>query len=218
LREGKETIATFQIPARVPVERVAFALPPGYKGSFSRPVKIEARAMAEASPEGAAPLKTENAAGIILRVHKSEAGHELSAETLSVPVAIGSNMQQPATVNVTVENGDEPPLPIAAVELQMRQRRICFSARSAAAPLTLYYGDPSLDATAYGAAAVSLAAANPRVAELGPERVNPDVVSVSPKRRGEQHRPVMRWIALLGCVCVFALLVIRSTKKRIGHR
>jgi len=217
VKDGQDSVATFQIPARVPVERIVFSLPAGYKGSFSRAVRIEAQGMADAgssTPDTAAAFKSEDVTGIILRVHKSEAGHELSAEDLSIPVSIGSNMQQPAMVKVRVENGPEPPLPIAAVELQMRQRRICFDARSAVAPLNLYYGDPTLEAPAYNDAALSQAVANPRIAELGPEGVNRDVVSASPARRVDRPRPVLRWIALLGCVCVFALFVIRRSHRR----
>jgi len=212
---GEESVAAFEIPARVPVERVAFTLPPGYKGSFSRPVKIEARGMAAAGAvtPNSAGFRPEDVTGDILRVHKSEGGHELSALSLSIPVSIGSNMQQPAMLKVMVEDGSEPPLPIEAVELQMRERRICFDARSAIAPLTLYYGDPSLEAPVYSDATLRRAAANPRTATLGPEVVDPDAVSALPPPRAERPRPVLRWVALLGCVCVFALLVIRRSHR-----
>jgi hypothetical protein len=218
VQDGQSSVAAFKVPARVPVERIAFSLRAGYSGSFSREVGIEARGMADAGTGDAAAFRTEDVTGSILRVHKSEDGRELSAESLSIPVAIGSNMQQPATVKVMVENGAKPPLPIASVELQMRQRRICFDIRNAIAPLILYYGDPALDAPAYSDAALSRAAANPLVAHLGAETVNRDVVSALPERRATQHRPVLRWIALLGCVCIFALLVIRSAKKRMAVR
>jgi len=215
-RQGQASLAKFRVRARVPVERIFFTLDSGYKGSFNRLVKIEAQGMADAAPgsPGTAAFSPEDATGSILRVHKSEAGRELSAENLSIPVAIGSNMQQPAMVEVMVENGTEPPLPIAAVELQMRQRRICFDAAAANRPLTLFYGDPSLDAPAYDDAKLSQAAPNPRLAQLGPESENSDAVSAPPQARAAQHRPIMRWIALLGVVCIFALLVIRRGHQR----
>ncbi len=218
LQEGQASVATFQIEARVPVERIAFALPPGYKGSFSRAVNIEARGIPGAASQDQAAFGPEDVTGSIFRVHKFESGHELAAESLGIPVAIGSNMQQPAVVRVIVENGPGPPVPITTVALQMRQRRICFDAAAANGPLTVYYGDPSLDAPAYHDAKLLQASATPRMAQLDAERVNVDVASASPARRSARPRPVMRWVALLGVVCIFALLVIRSTRKRMAHR
>ena len=227
LQPGNESIASFNLAARVPVERIDFTLPPGYKGDFSRAVKIDARGIpgngsdgseAQQGPDGTTtdPLKFEEVTGSILRVHRSEAGRDLSAEILSVPVAIGSNMQQPALVEVHIENGTNSPLPLS-VALQMRQRRICFDPASATAPLTLYYGDPSLDAPApvEDGARLYQPTSAPRVASFGPEIRNAGFTDASPPRKLAQ-RPVLRWIALLGCVCIFALLVIRSAKKA-GH-
>ena len=97
--------------------------------------------------------------------------------------------------------------------LQMRQRRICFDPALAAAPLTLYYGDPSLGAPRYKDGVISPAAPNPRVALLGPEASNPNFIAASATPKVAQHRLVLRWIAVLGCVCIFALLVIRRTHR-----
>lgn len=235
LREtGPESVATFKVPARVPIERIAFKLPPGYKGSFSRNVRIEALGIAGdradgqrrtgvASDDGSG-FNSEDTTGTILRVSKSEGGHELSFEALSIPVAIGSNMQQPATATIHVDNGSEPALPLS-VEIQMRQRRICFDAVPATSPLTLYYGDPSLEApdtttmpaSEPGNGKLFLPVAAPRTAHLGPETLNLTVTAGPAPRKLAQHRPILRWIALLGAVFLFALLVIRSAK-RAAHR
>ena len=210
-QKGETTVAFFKVDTHVPVERIVFQLPASYKGNFSRTVKIEARRVPGDSSENlAAPSGVEDATGSILRVHKSEAGNNLSAESLSIPVSLGSNMQRPAQVNITVENGQDAPIPLS-VELQMRQRRICFDTRSANAPLTLYYGDPSLDAPAYTDATLDQAAANPRTAQLEAEIQNPGFIPASTAPKSAIHRPVLRWIALLGCICIFALLVIRRT-------
>ena len=47
-----------------------------------------------------------------------------------MPAILGSNMQGAATVEVAVDNGDDTPLPITAIRLEMRQRKICFDERS----------------------------------------------------------------------------------------
>jgi hypothetical protein len=207
-----QTVATFRIPLRVPVERIAFVLKPGSKGEFSRSVAISAQG--ERSGGGAA-LAEEEIAGNIFRVHRSEGGDALAAEALSIPVAIGSNMQQPAVVRVAIENGQDAPLPIAAVELQMRRRSICFDASAAALPVTLYYGDPAIEAPVYAYASRFRAEAEPRVAELGLEGLNP-VFRPRPESSHtitERHPDVL-WVAFLGVVCLLAMMVIRAAKRK----
>ncbi len=126
--KGRESVATFAVPARVPVERVSFAVAPGFTGNFSRDVKVSALTEPDKSDDdGRAPLP-EEVSGSILRVRANEAGREIRTEQLGVPAILGANMQHAAKVEVAVENGDDQPLPIAAVRLEMRQRKICFEA------------------------------------------------------------------------------------------
>jgi hypothetical protein len=205
------------------VERIAFTLDPGFKGNFSRAVKVDARgvsgvaqgAVSEPAPQDEAPPQDETSTAGILRVHALEAGHELSRESLTIPAAIGSNMQRPATIEVAIENGDAPPLPIAAVLLQMRQRRICFDATAATdttAPVSLYYGDPALEAPAYDYARLFQPSAVPRVATLQAEMPNPRFTARREARPFTSRHPELIWIALLGLVCVLALATFRSIK------
>jgi len=210
-----QTVATFRVPLRVPVERIAFVLKPGSKGEFSRSVAISAQG--ERSGGGAA-LADEEVAGKIFRVHRSEGGEELAAEALSIPVAIGSNMQQPAVVRVAVENGQDAPLPIAAVELQMRRRSICFDAGAAALPVTLYYGDPAIEAPVYEYASRFRAEAEPRAAELGPEGLNPEFRPRPESQTLTERHPDVLWVAFLGAVCVLAMVAIRAAKRKMGRR
>jgi len=210
-----QTVATFRVPLRVPVERIAFVLKPGSKGEFSRSVAISAQG--ERSGGGAA-LADEEISGKIFRVHRSEGGEELAAEALSIPVAIGSNMQQPAVVRVAVENGQDAPLPIAAVELQMRRRSICFDAGAAALPVTLYYGDPAIEAPVYEYASRFRAEAEPRAAELGPEGLNPEFRPRPESQTLTERHPDVLWVAFLGAVCVLAMVAIRAAKRKMGRR
>ena len=125
---GRESRASFVVPTRVPVERVEFVLAPGFKGNFSRDVRLTATVQPGAKPvdgDGRAPLP-EVVSGNILRVHATETGREIRAEQLAIPAILGSNLEQPAKIEVAIENGDDVPLPIAAVRLEMRQRKLCF--------------------------------------------------------------------------------------------
>ncbi len=142
-QRGRQTIATFTLPERVPIERVSF---------ISRPelqVQLQPRRKDHPTiPQGTPPSAAEIIAGTILRVHLTQTGRDIHQQQLSIPATLGSNLQSSATVEVAVENGDDTPLPLTAVRLEMRERKLCFDAPTAQ-PLTLFYGDPALTAPQY---------------------------------------------------------------------
>jgi hypothetical protein len=192
------------LPERIPVERVSFDLAPTYKANFSRDVRIMDR------PDGANAV-SENLAGTILRVHLTQAGREIRQEQLSVPATLGSNMQSAATVEVAVDNGDDVPLPIAAVRLEMRQRKICFDV-SGRQPMTLFYGDPALTAPQYDYARLFAPSDATQAAQLGPEQLNSDYRERPDARPFTDRHPHLLWIVLLVMVCILAIVAIRSSK------
>jgi hypothetical protein len=204
-QRGRQSVATFALPERIPIERVSFDLAPSYKANFSRDVRITDR------PESSADSASENLAGTILRVHLTQAGREIRQEQLSVPATLGSNMQSAATVEVAVDNGDDMPLPIAAVRLEMRQRKICFDA-SAAQPLTLFYGDPALTAPQYDYARLFTPSDAMHAVQLGPEQLNPDYRDRPDARPFTERNPHLLWIALLAVICILAIVAIRSSR------
>jgi hypothetical protein len=203
-RRGRQSVASFALPERIPVERVSFDLSPSYKANFSRDVRISDR------PDGANSA-SESVAGTILRVHLTQAGREIRQEQLSLPATLGSNMQSAATVEVTVENGDDTPLPIAAIRLEMRQRKICFDAPNAQA-LTLFYGDPALTAPQYDYARLFAPSEVTHTAQLGPEQLNPTYRDRPDARPLTDRHPHLLWIVLLVVVCILAIIAIRSSK------
>jgi hypothetical protein len=204
-RRGRESVATFELPERIPVERVSFDLAPAYKANFSRDVRITDR------PDGNSNSGSEYLAGTILRVHLTQAGREIHHEQLSVPATLGSNMQSAATVEVAVENGDDTPLPIAAIRLEMRQRKICFDV-SNAQPLSLFYGDPALTIPQYDYARLFSPSPAMHAAELGPEKLNPTFRSRPDARPLTDRHPHLLWIVLLIVICILAIVAIRSSK------
>ena len=204
-QRGRQSVATFSLPERIPIERVSFDLPPAYKANFSRDVRITDR------PEGSASLGSESLAGTILRVHLTQAGREIRQEQLSVPATLGSNMQSGATVEVAVDNGDDTPLPIHAVRLEMRQRKICFDI-SSRQPLTLYYGDPALTTPQYDYARLFSPSDATQTAQLGAEQLNPDYRDRPDARPLTERHPHLLWIGLLVVICILAMVAIRSSK------
>ena len=207
-QRGRETIATFELPAKVPVEHVTFLLPPGATQSFSRTVRVSA--LTHGKPAASA----ERVEGEISRVSLKQAGSangsvEIDEASLSIPATLGANLLDPATVEVAVENGDDRPVPFAGVALEMRQRALCFT--PAPQPVTLMYGDPVLPVPSYDLARLFDPNAPAAHATLGPERLNPAYHPRPASARSfpERH-PELLWIALLGVVGVLALVALRS--------
>ena len=242
---GRESRASFMVPARVPVERVSFVLASGFTGNFSRAVRVSALAepaaksgadssgssagsnAAEeiADDDGRAPLP-EVVTGNILRVRANEAGREIRTEQLGVPAILGANLQRAAKVEVAIENGDNQPLPIAAVRLEMRQRKICFevpvgpSAGSGMGPgsgadsgLALFYGDPRLAAPAYDTERLFVASRAALAAELGPELLNPNYRAPAAEMKpfAERH-PELLWIALIAAICALGVVALKAAR------
>ncbi|WP_035348757.1 DUF3999 family protein [Edaphobacter aggregans] len=204
-QRGRQTVARFTLPERVPVERITFVLAPEFKGNFSRDVVITDHAQGTPASAG------ETIYGTILRVRLNQAGREIRQQQLSVPATLGSNLQSAAEVEVAVNNGDDQPLPITAVRLEMRERRLCFDAR-ALAPVTLFYGDAALAAPLYDYARTFSAAGAVHTAQMGPEQQNP-VYTLRPDMRAltERH-PELVWVIFLAVICVLAVIAIRSTR------
>lgn len=204
-QHGRQTIATFSLHERIPVERISFDIAPSFKANFSRDVHVYDR------PEGTPATSGENVSGTILRVHLAQAGREINQQQLSIPAILGSNLQSPATVEVAIDNGDDAPLPISAVRLEMRQRNLCFDAPGVQ-PLTLFYGDPALTAPEYDYARLFSSATQINPAQLGPEQLNPSYRERPDTRPLTERHPDLLWIALLAVLCSLAFVAIRSSK------
>lgn len=210
-RVGRHSVTNFQLPAHVPVERVTFKLAAADHTNFSREVSILAHANTS-NPQD--PESRESVAGTITRIRMTQGGRDLREESLSVPATLGANMDHAADVQVWVENGDDQPLALASVQLEMRQRLLCFDAQPDGLP-TLYYGDAKLQPPVYdysrtfdpGHAAVAY--------ELGAEAVNPVFTPrvVLDTRTVLDKHPEIVWLGLLVVVAALGLVAFRSAKK-----
>ncbi|HEY5055067.1 MAG TPA: hypothetical protein VII58_02835, partial [Acidobacteriaceae bacterium] len=228
--QGRESIAKFEVPARVPVERVEFIFPATYKGNFSRDVRVTAKAESAAkdgaeeavsSGDGNGGMEAdrreplpETVVGAILRVHANEEGREIHTDELTMPAVLGANLQRAAKVGVAIENGDDQPLPIAAVRLEMRQRRLCFDAGAAAAgPLALYYGDRTLSAPVYDYERLFTPEEKPLVVTMGPQLANPEfTLHPEPPRSFLDRHPEALWIALIAAIAALGFVAVKSGK------
>lgn len=114
-------------------------------------------------------------------------------------------------VEVAIENGNDIPIPLTAIRLEMRQRKICFDA-PAAQPLTLFYGDPALTAPQYDYERLFSLSGVTHTAQLGPEQLNPIYHDRPDSRPLTDRHPHLLWIALLVVICILAIVAIRSSR------
>ena len=206
-QRSRESVANFNIPAHVPVERVSFAIDPGDHTNFSRTVTVSATPTI--APEG--EPGTEQLSGEISRVQLTEAGQDIHQESLSIPAILGSNGQAPVAVEVVVQNGDDRPVKLRAVRLEMRERKLCFSLPAAPSAM-LMYGDAGLSAPIYDFGRLFNASAKARSAPLGGESLNPHFVVHSPKLSLTERYPQLLWVALFAVVCVLGAVAFRSAR------
>jgi hypothetical protein len=208
IQRSHQSIATFALAERIPIERLSVDIPPSFKANFSRDVRINDH---PTNTSDTSALAGEALAGTIFRVHLTQAGREIHQQQLSLPATLGSNMQSAATVEVAIDNGNDTPLPIAAIRLEMRQRKICFDAPNAQ-PMTLFYGDPALTAPQYDYARLFFPSREVHTAQLSPEQLNPAYRDRPDQRPLTERRPHLLWIVLLAVICILTVVAIRSSK------
>jgi len=211
VQKGKQSVITFQIPAHVPIERVVFTFTPGFSKEFSRSVMVMAKAAKKDDPN--APDSNEMITGDIWRITRNGAGGgpAIHQEKLSVDAEVASNLRTPATVTITVENGDDTPLPIQNVQLEMRQRTLCFDA-AAGASYMLRYGDAALRAPVYDYARLFQPQPKAIAAQLGPELANADYHPRPDERPFTERHPELMWVALILVVVVLGGTAMHSLK------
>ena len=204
LQMGASSIATFEVPAHVPVERVSFELDPDERRNFSLSVHVEAKAMRK---DG----MVEPADGIISRVNLTEAGREIREEALHIPATLGSNSESAMRVQVAVDDDAVTPK-FRAVKLEMRERKLCFDAIGQ--PVTMYYGDDALSAPVYDYSRIIQPGATAATAQLAPEGTNPQFVPrpAAVMSLTERHPETLR-VAVLGLIAVLGVLAFRSRRR-----
>ncbi len=206
----RESVATFTVPARVPVERISFNLDPADPTNFSRTVTISSKENITKEGEPG----TEQLSGQISRLRLTEAGQQIRDESLSIPAILASNEQAPATVEVAIQNGDDQPIHLRSVTLEMRQRKLCYPVQPD--PVTLMYGAPAVAAPLYDFGRLFNVSGPIRPATLTPEQFNPTYLPPTPRAIPFTERyPQLLWIALLTTITLLAVIAFRSAR-RIG--
>lgn len=211
---GRDTVADLKIAPHVPVERASVVLDPGFHANFSRPVSVTFTPQNQRLDDGQTQPQPETMTGTLSRENFSPSvvgAPPVHDERLSIDATTAANSYVPAQAQIVIRNGDDPPLPIRAVRLEMRQRRICFNARPGAA-YTLRYGDAALRAPGYDFAGRFNAAAPAAEASLGPEQPNPAFTARADTRPYTDRHPELLWTVLLGIVVLLGATALGSVK------
>ena len=165
------------VPAKVPLNRILFQIAPG-QINFRRKVVVQ-----NAKGE-------EEAQGEISRVKINRAGALVTAEDLAIPVS-GSG----GAIVLNIDNEDNPPLEITAVQPLSLERRIYFDPQGKSS-LKLYYGDQKLSPPVYDYARFFHLDPSPAAAQLEAVAHNPlyRVASAAVASRNQRwsRRPAAR--------------------------
>ncbi|MDR3792808.1 MAG: DUF3999 family protein [Terracidiphilus sp.] len=207
-RRGKQSLAVFTLPAHVPVDRV-FVEPAAQSIQFSRAATV---AVAPGTPptDGSTP-QTVVTTGYILRVHSTENGQRIDEEQLSLDPP-QNYLDGPTRWTVSIDNGDDAPLALRQIRLEMLERRLCFEAAPGAV-YTLFYGDSALSAPRYDYASLFAERANAARATLGPEQPNPAYKPRPDLRPFTEKHPALLSIALAAVVLLLGFIALRSLPK-----
>jgi hypothetical protein len=194
VQQAKTTTFECEVQARAPLDRLQFEIPSNAL-NFRRNVSL-------ADSNG-----RQIANGNISRVRMTHSGHKVSSEELAVSV-FGPHKER---VVITIQNGDDAPLPISAVEPQAIERRIHFDPNGKSF-LKLYYGDPKLEPPVYDYANFFEEDTAAVPAQLGPGMHNAEYRGRPDERPwSERHKSVL-WVAMLAAVALLAALAVRGLR------
>jgi hypothetical protein len=208
-QKGHSSLLEFTVPPLVPVDRVAFAFGPE-PASFSRDVTLTVTPV-EGPPDASAPQQPVTGFGNLLRVHRVQNGLRIDVERLTMDAPVAA-LDKSAKWTVTIDNGDDPPLPVQSVRLQMLQRSLCFEA-AGSGQYTLFYGDPTLTAARYDYATLFTPQKDATQATAGPEQRNPEYQPRPDQRPLTERYPSLLWGALVLVIAVLAGIAFRSAKR-----
>jgi len=182
--------------------------------SFSRNIAVSASSISPKTEPDSTPVEAPQPAtafGTLLRVHTLQNGHRIDEEHLAIDAPL-TDSATAAKWTITVENGDDAPLKIESVQLQMLERKLCFEAAPNAL-YALYYGDPALNSPRYDYA--TLFAPQPNAVQIssGPEQPNPAYQPRPDTPPFTEQHPWLLWAARIAVIALLGLIALRTAKR-----
>lgn len=187
------TIIACTLPAKVPLNRILFQIPPE-QANFYRTVTIQDAGGVQVS------------SGEITRVRMNRGGALVTNENLALNLS-GRYSQ----ITIQIDNGDNPPLALVSVQPLSWERRIYFDPQGKSV-LHLYYGDPQLAAPVYDYARFFRLDQSADAAQLGPGSHNPQYSPRPDARPWSERHSAILWSAMLIAVLILSALALRGLK------
>ena len=209
VQKGHSSILEFTVPAHLPVDRVIFT-PGAEPANFSRDVRITITQVTQSPAAGTVESPQTVASGNLLRVHRAQNGHKIDEERLAID-APWTEFDRPTKWTVAIDNGDDAPLQLTSVHLQMLARNLCFEAVGGAS-YALFYGDPALSAPRYDYTTLFSMQADASSISAGPEQSNPQFQPRPDERPMTEKHPSLLWAALLVVIALLGVIALRSAK------
>jgi hypothetical protein len=209
--KGHTSVVDFTLPAHLPVDRIIFA-PDAEPAFFSRDVTISVQPVSPSKAEiDSQPPQPVTWSGTILRVHKIDNGRRIDEERLAIDPR-WTDLSGPSKWTITIENGDDVPLKMESVRLEMFERTLCFEAANDGG-YKLYYGDPALEAPRYDYAQLYSGQATAFQTEAGSETLNAAFQPRPDDRPFTEKHPVLLWVALGVVIALLGAIALRSAKR-----
>lgn len=198
MQKQRTTVITCEAPPKVPLERIRFQVEPK-QVNFHRAVTVtDSRGLYQSSGE-------------ITRVRLNRAGTTVVSEEMEV----ATSGQGSGQIEITVDNGDNPPLAITAVQLLSLERRVYFDPQGKSS-FKLYYGDAKLDSPVYDYARFFKADPVASRAELGAGEHNEAYTGRPDERPWSERHSAVLWMAMILAVAVLAVLALRGLRVEGG--
>lgn len=214
-QKDHETTIAFTVPAHVPVERIEF-VPGAQPANFSRDVTIKVDPVVSGKTtdeELPGPIES---SGNLLRLHGTHDGHRIDEEHLAMDAPWIDFGTAASKWTLTIDNGDDAPLGLQSVRLEMAERKLCFDA-AAGSSYKLYYGDAALAPPRYDYATLFVAEADAAQPALGPEEKNPQFQTRPDTRAFTEKHPALLWVALVLVVVVLGFVALKTAKQAPAH-
>lgn len=206
------SVVVMTLPAHVPVDRLVFD-PGASPTMFSREVRIDVEpivAQPVSDDTDVLPAPT-SFTGNLLRIHSTEDGHRLDEERLTVD-APSVGFDTPTRWTVSIQNGDDTPLPVTSIRFEMLERDLCFEAVGKT-HYALYYGDPALSAPMYDYSTMFTLRKDMSIVTVGPEERNPSYESRPDTRPFTEKHPLLLWVALVAVIGLLGGIALRSSSR-----
>jgi hypothetical protein len=147
--------------------------------------------------------------GAISRVRMNRAGQIVISEDLAIDLFHHRKEQ----IRITIENGDDAPLPVQQLRPLSIERRVYFESKGKSA-LQLYYGDSKLGAPSYDYGKFFQPSPDVTIAQLGPAEANSQFKGRPDDRPWSERHNGILWIAMLVAVALLGGLALRGLTSR----